>query len=94
MLPEEIVVYRAGMPEGFAWTTDGETAERLARELSKQMRELSKQNPEAPVAVHTARVAKRDVLAYITAWGEDEIIVRWERVTSLSRYIPPASVSP
>jgi hypothetical protein len=72
-LPVSITVFRAGMPEGFAWTTNRETAESLARRLQAQT--------GFDVAIHTGTVNKPDVLAYITGYGEDEIVVPWERVT-------------
>jgi hypothetical protein len=73
-LPDEIAVYRAGMLEGFAWTTNREVAEALARRLSMD-------NLGERVPVRSGTIAKQDVLAYVTGYGEDEIIARWERVT-------------
>src|SRR5918992_531850 len=67
-------VYRAGMLEGFAWTTNREVAEALARRLSMD-------NLGERVPVRSGTIAKQDVLAYVTGYGEDEIIARWERVT-------------
>ena len=65
-LPDPLTIHRAG-DSGFSWTIDRETADNLARE-----HELS--------PVTTARVAKADVLAYITGRGEGEIVVRPEDV--------------
>jgi hypothetical protein len=71
-LPNQITVYRAGMHEGFCWTTGLDTVEQIARGLADDV--------EEPVRVWTGEVDKREVLAYITGNGEDEIIVRWENV--------------
>jgi hypothetical protein len=61
-LPDEFPVYVAG-GDGLSWTTSRETAESLAR-----MHGLD--------PTREGRVAKQDVLAYITERGEDEIIPR------------------
>jgi hypothetical protein len=65
-LPAERVVYRAG-PRGPSWSIDRETVEYLAR-----FHELE--------PLRTGRVARGDVLAYITERGEHEVVVRPERV--------------
>jgi len=62
-LPEQLVVWRAGEPDGFSWTLDRAVAERLAVEYDL-----------APL--WHGQVAKADVLAYITNRGENEIIPR------------------
>ena len=71
-LPDEIPVFRAGMLEGFAWTTERDVAEALARKLRAEWSEA--------VPIHLGTVAKRHVLAYITGYGEHELAVRWECV--------------
>jgi hypothetical protein len=66
-LPDPVTVYRAGALDGFAWTTERETADYLARQYGL-----------APVTEGT--VAKRDVLAYITGRGEAELVICPENV--------------
>ncbi len=65
-----ITVYRGldsrGTREGMSWTTDRKKAEWFSKRFSSQDR--------TPVVL-TASVAKRDVLAYFTNRGENEIVV-------------------
>jgi hypothetical protein len=75
-LPDEITVFRAGMPEGFCWTLRRDTAESLARRLAADVGET--------VPIHTGVVDKRDVLAYITGYGEDEIVAPLESIRTLT----------
>jgi len=65
-LPGELVVYRAGGP-GISWT--------LSREIAEQLAAAHELEP-----VRAGRVAKSDVLAYITHHGEEEIIAMPERI--------------
>jgi hypothetical protein len=60
-LPDEITVYRAGAEGGVSWSTDREDFERFA-----------KQHELSPIRV--GRVTKQDVLAFITSYGESEIV--------------------
>jgi len=70
-MPEEITVHRGVRhrtywPRGMSWTRDKERAVWFAHRLS-----TLKQTP----TVLTAKVLKRDVLAYINARGEEEVVV-------------------
>jgi hypothetical protein len=75
-LPDEIAVFRAGEPEGFSWTIRRYTAESVARRLASELGET--------VPIHSGVVDKQDVLAYITGYGEDEIVAPWSFVRNLS----------
>ena len=66
-LPEEIEVFRAGEPDGPCWTLNREIADGLARQ-----HDLS--------SIHEGRVRRSEVAAFITHRGEDEVVVRPERV--------------
>ena len=70
-LPDELVVYRAESSDepsrGFCWTLDRSVAEMHAQEHQ--------------LKVTVGVVSKASVLAYITYRGEDEIVVRRERVS-------------
>ena len=70
-LPTELNVYRAESDptaaRGLAWTVDPEVAEHLAGQKG--------------LALTSGRVAKADVLAFITHRGEDEILVPREAVS-------------
>ena len=61
-LADPITVHRAGDPDGHGWTTEHGIAEYLAREY--KINEL-----------FAATIDKRDVLAFITGYGEEEIFV-------------------
>jgi hypothetical protein len=61
-LADPISVYRAGDPDEHRWTTDKEIAKYLAREHNID-------------ELYAATIYKRDVLAFITGYGEEEIFV-------------------
>lgn len=69
-LPERLTVYRAESGEnrsrGFCWTLDRDVAEIHA----------TRHGLDLSIGV----IAKRDALAYITGYGEEEIVVRREHV--------------
>ncbi len=66
-VPDEIVIYRAeSRADGFCWTLDREVAEMHASRYG--------------LAVVRGTTRKADVLAYITHYGEEEIVVRRNRV--------------
>ena len=65
-LPAELEVARAGGLDGFCWSVDRTVAESLAAQFG--------------LPLHDGRVNKRDVLAFITERGEEEVVVRPERI--------------
>lgn len=62
-LPDPVTVYRVGR-EGSSWTIDREYAEHVRSQMGSGAR------------IRTATVEKADVLAYITGYGESEVLFR------------------
>lgn len=60
--PDPLTIYRAGQQPGLSWTADREVAVSLAVDLG-----------DAPIRSWT--IAKVDALAFITGYGEAEVIV-------------------
>lgn len=62
-LPDPLTIYRAG-GEGIAWTVDRGVAEQHAGQ------------EEERVSVRASTISKADALAFITRYGEAEVLVR------------------